>query len=94
MKAKIFRPAKSAMQSGKNNAKKWLVVPIVETDVRIIEPLMGWITTTDTSSQLHFAFPSKEEAIKFAQEKGFEYEVEEPKTSPVKQKSYAANFTS
>ncbi len=93
MQVKIFRPTKSVTQSGKNNVKKWLVVPIVADDARVIEPTMGWITSTDTNSQLHLAFSTKEEAIKFAQEKGFEYEVEEPKTSSIKQKSYAANFT-
>jgi len=93
MKVKIFRPAKSAMQSGKKNSKKWYVEPIEETNIRSVNPLMGWISAKNTSSQLHFEFISKEEAIKFAESEGFQYEVEEPKIASVKQKSYAANFT-
>lgn len=93
MKVKIFRPTKSAMQSGKKNTKKWLVQPIEEANIRSVDKIMGWISANDTSSQLHFEFPSKEEAIKFATKKGFEYEIEEPKNSSVKPKSYSANFT-
>ena len=94
MKVKIFQPAKSAMQSGKNNSKKWLVMPIEKTNVRSINPVMGWVSSDDTSSQLKFDFSNKEEAISFAKSQNFEYEIHEPKTSSIKKKSYAANFIS
>lgn len=93
MKVKILRPTKSAMQSGKKNMKKWLMLPVEENDIRSINQTMGWISADNTSSQLRFEFSNKEDAVKFAQEKGFEYEIIEPKTATVKQKSYAANFT-
>lgn len=93
MKVKIFRPTKSAMQSGKKNTKKWLVKPIEEANIRSVNPLMGWVSASNTSSQLGFEFSSKEAAIKFAESKNFSYEIEEPKISSLKQKSYAANFT-
>ena len=93
MKVKISRPTKSAMQSGKRNVKKWLVEPIEETNIRSVNALTGWVSASDTSSQLHFEFSSKEEAIKFAKSRNFEFEIEEPKMASVKQKSYAANFT-
>ena len=93
MKVKIFKPAKSAMQSGKKNIKKWLMEPIDESNVRSINPLMGWVSASNTTSQLHFEFSSKEEAMKFAKEKKFEFEIHEPHGSTVKPKSYAENFT-
>jgi hypothetical protein len=93
MKVKIFRPTKSAMQSGKKNTKKWLVQPIEETNIRFAENIMGWISANDTTSQLRFEFLNKEDAIKFAIKQGFEYEVEEPETSKIRPKSYSANFT-
>ncbi len=94
MKVRIYKPAKSAMQSGKKNAKKWLLEPIEEQGVRSVNPLMGWVSASNTISQLRFEFSNKEEAIKFAKSKNFAYEVEEPQAATVKQKSYAANFTS
>lgn len=93
MKVRIYKPAKSAMQSGKKNTKKWLVVPIEETKIRSVSTITGWISASDTTPQLHFEFSSKEEAIKFAESRGFKYEIDEPEISTIKKKSYAANFT-
>lgn len=93
MKVKIFRPTKSATQSGKKNTKKWLVLPIEEQNIRSINSLTGWISADNTSSQLKFEFQNKKDAIKFAKESNFDYIVEEPEISKVKAKSYAANFT-
>lgn len=93
MKVRIYKPAKSAMQSGKRNTKHWRVVPIEENNIRSINPLMGWVSANNTKSQLDFYFSSKEEAVKFVETQGFDYVVEEPETSSVKKKSYASNFT-
>jgi hypothetical protein len=93
MKVKILRQAKSAMQSGKRNIKKWLVLPVEETNIRSINSLTGWVSASDTSSQFRFEFLSKEAAIKFAKSRNFEFEIIEPKLPSTKQKSYAANFT-
>lgn len=81
------------MQSGKKNTKKWLILPIEDNAIRSINPLTGWISASNTSSQLRFEFSNKEEAIEFATKSGFEFVVEEPKKSLIKPKSYAANFT-
>ncbi len=93
MKVKISRPTKSAMQSGKRNVKKWLVLPVEETNIRSVDSVTGWVSASDTSSQFRFEFSSKEEAIKFVQSRNFEFEIEEPKVASTKQKSYAGNFT-
>jgi len=81
------------MQSGRKNTKKWLMEPLEEINARSINSLVGWVSAKDTSSQLRFEFLSKEDAIKFAEDKNFSYEIFEPQTSLIKSKSYAANFT-
>ncbi len=93
MKFRIYKPTKSAMQSGKKNTTKWLLEPISKTNERSINPVMGWISADDTSSQLRFKFSNKESAINFAKSRNFEYEIYEPNISSPKKKSYAANFT-
>lgn len=93
MKLKIYRPAKSAMQSGKKNTKKWLVKPIEETNTHSLNQLMKWVSSNDTKTQLRFEFTTKEEAIEFAKSQGFEYEIHQPNISSLKKKSYAENFT-
>lgn len=93
MKVRIYKPTKSAMQSGKQNTKKWLLVPIEEKKVRSVNPLMGWTSVDNTESQLKLYFATKEEAEQYAKSQKFDYIIEEPKASSVKKKSYAANFT-
>ena len=93
MKFRIYQPTKSAMQSGRKNVKKWLMKPIEESGARSVNPLMGWISASNTASQLQFEFLSKEEAIKFAKSRNFSYEISEPKSAALKKKSYAENFT-
>ena len=93
MKFRIFKPAKSAMQSGKKNTQKWSMLQIEEEKTRSINPITGWTSASNTNSQLNYQFSTKEEAILFAQESGFEYVVDEPKARLVRKKSYTANFT-
>lgn len=93
MKFKIYRPTKSAMQSGKKYLKKWFLVPVEEENIRFEDELMGWVSAKNTSSQIKFTFDSKEEAIKFAEKKKFDFTVDDPKISAPKVKSYAENFT-
>lgn len=93
MKFRLYRQTKSAMQSGRKNAKKWLLAPIEEKNQRQIDLLMGWISSSNTISQLKFQFKNKEAAIAFAQQKGYEFEVIEPKEVKIYPKSYAENFT-
>ncbi len=80
------------MQSGKKSTKKWLLLPIENHATRSINPLMGWVSSNDTKTQLKFEFTNKEAAVDFAISQGFEYEVEEPNIASIKNKSYAQNF--
>lgn len=91
MKVKIYRPTKNAMQSGKQNIKKW-VVEYISHNTRFIEPLMGWTGNTDTKAQLKLKFDTKEEAIEYAKRKKLDFEVIEPKQPKTKIQAYADNF--
>lgn len=92
MKFLIQPQSKSAMQSGKKNTKKWLMTLIEENNSRAITPTMGWVGSNNTNTQLQFHFSNKEQAIAFANSKGFEYVVIDQKKSSITPKSYASNF--
>ena len=89
-KAKIYIPAKSAMQSGKGKQKKW-VLEFDSKDTKI-NPLMGWESSTDTMSEVVLKFSTKEKAIEYAKKNGITFRVVEPKKKNYVIKSYAENF--
>ena len=76
-KAKIYKPAKTAMQSGLKKFDKWVLEYI--TDDPTINPLMGWESSTDTFSELKMNFTTKEKAIEYAKRNKINYELIEPK---------------
>jgi len=82
------------MQSGMQNVKKWLLIPVEENNSRSISSLMNWISSDNTKTQLRFEFKNKEDAIEFAKSQNFEYQIQQPKRKLIKQKSYAQNFQS
>tara|TARA_B000000557_G_scaffold214021_1_gene180438 strand:+ start:637 stop:918 length:282 start_codon:yes stop_codon:yes gene_type:complete len=90
-KAKIYKPSKTAMQSGVKKFDKWVIEFI--TDKPGINPLMGWESSTDTSSELKLEFSSKDLAIEYAKKNKISYELIEPKVRKIIKKSYADNFT-
>ena len=90
-KAKIFKPTKTAMQSGLAKSDKWVIEYIV--DQPGINPLMGWESSTDTLSELNLEFSSKDKAIEYAKKNKIDYELIEPKARKINKKSYADNFT-
>ena len=89
-KAKIYKPSKSAMQSGLKKFDKWVIDFF--TDEPGINPLMGWESSTDTYSELKLEFSNKELAIEYAKKNNINFEVIEPKQRKVVKKSYADNF--
>ena len=91
MTARIFRPAKTAMQSGSARTKDWLLVQDI-ADSKSIDPLMGWTSSTDTESQVQLTFDSKEEAVAYAEKNGIAYTISEPQTRKPVRKAYADNF--
>ncbi|MFN3076188.1 MAG: ETC complex I subunit, partial [Alphaproteobacteria bacterium] len=91
MWVRIFRPAKTAMQSGRAKTKQWIVEfePLARKGA---DPLMGWIGSRDTRGQVRLAFDSREAAVAYATQQGFEFQVDEPRERQVRPKSYADNF--
>ena len=89
-RAKIYKPSKTAMQSGINNSKKWIIEFI--TSKPGINPLMGWESSTDTQSEVKLEFSSKELAINFARNNKIDFELIESNIRKKIKKSYADNF--
>ena len=89
-KAKIYKPTKTAMQSGKGNSKDWFLE--FETLDNNISPLMGWESSRDTMSEIKLKFTSKENAINYAKKNNIKYDLVEPKERKIIKKSYTDNF--
>lgn len=90
MTARIYFPARSAMQSGQ--AKESWVLEYEPERPREIEPLMGWTSSSDMKSQVTLRFDSKEQAIAYAERNGIAYRVEEEKPVVRKVLAYSDNF--
>ena len=89
---RIYRPARNAMQSGRAGSAHWLA-EFEPTSRKEPDPLMGWNGSADTRSQLRISFPTKEEAIAWAERQGHAYTVVEPGVAAtLKPKAYADNF--
>jgi len=89
-KAKIYKPAKTAMQSGLKKFDKWILEFI--TNDPSINPLMGWESSDDTLSELKMEFDNKDLAIEYAKKNKIEYELIEPQNRKIVKKSYSDNF--
>ena len=89
-KAKIYKPAKTAMQSGMRNTNNWLLD--FDTLNTGINPLMWWETSKDTMSQVKLQFSTKEQAINYAKKNNIIYYIVEPKEHKIIKKSYSDNF--
>ena len=90
-KARIYRPARTAMQQGLAKTKLW-VLDFEPSEQRRADPLMGWISSGDTRRQLSLRFETKESAIAYADDKSLTYTVQEPRERTPKTKSYSDNF--
>ena len=91
MKAKIYKPSKTAMQSGRSKFNKW-VLKISDSKNQIRDTMMGWNGGSNTSSQIQLNFKSKEDAIHYAMSNNIDYVVLETSDRRVISKSYADNF--
>jgi len=89
-RAKIYKPTKTAMQSGNRNTKNWLLE--FDTLNTGINPLMGWETSNDTMSEVKLEFSTKEQAINFAKKNDIIYYIVEPQKRKIIKKSYSDNF--
>jgi hypothetical protein len=90
-KAIIYKPSKSAMQSGIKKFDRWIIEFITQNPGK--NPLMGWESSSDTYSELNLEFKSKDLAIEYAKKNNIEFEVLNPNKRKIVKKSYADNFT-
>ena len=78
MLARIYQPAKTAMQSGKARTKKWVLEYEPERP-REIEPLMGWTASGDMKQELRLRFDTAEEAVAYCERHSIPYQLSQPK---------------
>ena len=90
MTIKIYKPSKTAMQSGNRNTKKWILE--FDTLDNGIDPLMGWETSKDTMSEVKLEFSTKDEATNYAKKNNIKYYIVEPQKRKIIKKSYTDNF--
>ena len=93
MRARIYQPARNAMQSGTAKTKTW-VLEYAPASARSVDPLMGWTSSDDMNSQVRLRFDSKEAALDYAKSKGIEATVSEPKKRKpnIRARGYGENF--
>jgi hypothetical protein len=91
MRARIYRPAKNAMQSGKARTRAWLLEYEQERP-RTIDPLMGWTSSDDMRQQVCLEFDTAQEAVAYAEKHAIPYQVFEPHNPVPRPKSYSDNF--
>lgn len=91
MKVRIYRPSKTAMQSGRGKAKVWLIEPELES-ARVPEPLMGWTSSEDTLNQIRLRFESQDAAVQYAEKQGWSYTLDIPQERKPVPRNYADNF--
>ncbi|PZO05155.1 MAG: ETC complex I subunit [Alphaproteobacteria bacterium] len=91
MLARIYRPSKTAMQSGKGKSRDWRL-DFEPASARSIDPLMGWTSSSDMNGQVRLTFETREDAIAYAERHGIAFRLHEPQEPPVIIKAYADNF--
>lgn len=93
MTARIFQPARTAMQSGTAKTHHW-VLEFVPDSAREVDPLMGWTSSSDTQAQVRLRFETKEDALSYAAANGIDAVVTEPKKRKpnIRARGYGENF--
>jgi hypothetical protein len=91
MRARIYQPPRNAMQSGRAGTAHW-VLEFEPSGPRLADPLMGWIGSGDTQSQIHLSFATQQEAVAYAEKHGVAYDLQLPQSRHIRPKAYADNF--
>jgi ETC complex I subunit conserved region len=93
MTARIYKPARTAMQSGSAKTKEW-VLDYEPEEPRVVESLMGWTSSGDMKQQLQLRFDSVDEAVAYCERNGIAYQVFPEKKPARRGIAYADNFSS
>jgi len=92
MTARIFKPSRTAMQSGQANTRDWILEFELEQP-RLVEPLMGWTSSSDMRQQVRLRFASKEEAVAYCERHGITYQLFEARPTQRRMMAYSDNFS-
>lgn len=92
MTARIYKPARTAMQSGTARTKRW-ALDFEPSEPCEVEPLMGWTSSGDMLQQVRLRFDTKEEAIAYCERRGIAYVVREPDVPSRRVVAYSDNFS-
>ncbi len=87
----IFKPSKSAMQSGLKNSKKWCLTN-KDINESFISSKYCWNGSSNPEKQIKLFFSDLDSAINFAKKNNYSFEVMEPNHKILIKKSYAENF--
>ena len=95
MTAKIYKPSKTAMQSGRttkiSRGCEWVLAYMRKSAAKP-DQLMGWQSSSDTARQVKMYFPDLDSAVAYAEANDIDYVVQQPKSRRVKPRAYADNF--
>ena len=92
MYARIYRPSRTAMQSGKAKYDRW-VLEFERQSAKRVDPLMGWTSSDDTlADEVRLTFDTKEAAIAYAKNEGIAFQLVEDQGAKPVAKAYADNF--
>ncbi|WP_439155001.1 ETC complex I subunit [Yoonia sp.] len=93
MRARIYRPARTAMSSGTAKTHHWVLEHVAET-AREVDPLMGWTSSSDTQAQVRLTFDTKQAALDYAREHGIDAIVQDPhrRKPNIRRGGYGENF--
>ena len=91
MLARIFKPSRNAMQSGKAGTVKW-VLEYAPEDRPAADPLMGYTSSADMRRQIRLEFDSSAEAVAYAERNAIPYTVVPDHEPAPKKMSYSDNF--
>lgn len=89
--ALIYKPSKTATQSGLKNTKKWILV-YTPQQAQQPDTLIGWVGGGKTINQIRLTFDTRQQAIDYAQGQGLYFRIRFPKDRYLKKKAYADNF--
>ncbi|WP_336740948.1 ETC complex I subunit [Aureimonas altamirensis] len=91
MVARIYRPARNAMQSGKARTRVW-ILDFEPAKPKVVEPLMGYTSSGDMRQQVRLTFDTREQAVEYAERNGIAFEVEDTPRIARSRVSYSDNF--
>ncbi len=93
MRAKIYQPARTAMQSGTAKTNGW-VLEFAPSAAREVDPLMGWTSSGDMDSQVRLRFDSLDAAQTYAAAHGIDADVQQPqgRKHTIRPRGYGENF--